>query len=459
MDDKKVRKRFIDIVGEDGFRDDETIGSFPIDGLLPRAVLFPTTPEMVEEIVTVAAQHGLSILPWGGGSQIDLGIPPRKMDLIVCLSRLDRILDQDHENMSVTAQAGIRLGTLQESLHGVGPGFFLPLDPPRAEEVTLGGAIATNASGPSRLRYGTLRDLVLGLEAVIPEEASRQGRAAAGGRTVKNVSGYDMSKLYIGSLGSLGIILEITCRILPLPADRATVFAGFTGNEASWACAQAVMDSQLVPSAIEVFNHETASLFHTKIPTSAEKSTWVAVKFEGIGEAIAREIGEIEQLAKSKGAHTLEILRGSGEREFWKALGELGQVVKRSNAWSIGLKTSVPPSLSPRICEKMAEAAHRAGVAVRHLSHAGNGITYTYVPLTEDLYRENEEVLIQIAKSLREQAEEMGGSLTVEYAPPKFKECFDVWGEVGATFSLMERIKREFDPGSTLNPGRFVGGL
>ena len=459
MDDSKIRKRLIDIVGEDGFRDDETIGGFTIDGLSPRAVLFPSTPEMIEEIVMVAVTHGLSILPWGGGTQIDLGAPLRKMDLVLCMRYLKGIKDQDHENMSVTAQAGIQIGTLQESLRGVGPGFFLPLDPPGAEEGTLGGAVATNASGPSRLRYGTLRDLVLGLEAVIPEEIARDRRATAGGKTVKNVSGYDMSKLYIGSLGSLGIILEVTCRILPLPEDRATIVAGFTGNEAPWACTQALLESQLVPSAIEVFNGEAASLLHANTPISEEQSAWVAVKLEGIGEAIAREMKEIEGLARSEGARAIAIMRGSGEREFWNALGELGQVVKRGTTWSIGLKTSVPPSLSPPVYEKIAEGAHKAGVAVHQLSHAGNGITYTYVPLAEDLYREKEEALIQMTQSVREQAVETGGSLTVEYAPPTFKERFDVWGEVGAAFSIMERLKGEFDPGSTLNPGRFVGGL
>ncbi|MBW1690911.1 MAG: FAD-binding oxidoreductase [Deltaproteobacteria bacterium] len=459
MDNKEIRKRFVDMVGEEGFRDDETITVFTIDGLSPKAVLFPDTPEMVEEIVMVAATHGLSIIPWGGGTQVDLGAPPRKMDLILHMGHLKGIVEQDHENMSVTAQAGIRLGALQESLRGVGPGFFLPLDPPRAQEVTLGGAVATNASGPSRLRYGSLRDLVLGLEAVIPAEVARDRRARAGGKTVKNVSGYDMSKLYIGSLGSLGIILEITCRILPLPEDRATVVAGFAGNDPAWACTQAVMESRLVPSAIEVFNGEIASLLHAIVPTSEEQGVLVAVQFEGIGEAITREIKEIEELTNSAGALSIEIMRGSGEREFWKELGEVGQAVKKGATWSVGLKASVPPSLSSCMCEHIAEGAQRAGVSVHRLSHAGSGITSAYIPLAKGLYREKEEALIQIAQLLRERAVEMGGSLTVEYAPPPFKERCDVWGEAGAAFSIMERLKGEFDPGSTINPGRFVGGL
>jgi glycolate oxidase FAD binding subunit len=459
MDNRTIRSKFIDIVGRDGFIDDESIRSFLIDGLSPRAVLFPRTPEMVEEIVLVAAQHSLSIFPWGGGTRIDLGASPRALDLVLCMRDLNAIVDQDHENMSVTAQAGIRLGALQESLSGVGAGFFLPLDPPNSEEATLGGAVATNASGPCRLRYGTLRDLVLGLEAVIPEGLERQGMVASGGKTVKNVSGYDMSKLYIGSLGSLAIIIEVTCRILPLPEDRATVVAAFQTRESTWAYTQAVLDSQLLPSAIEAYNHEAACLLRGHAFGSEEQDLWVAVKLEGIGEAIAREIGDIERFAKSEGAYTTTILRGPDEREFWKSFGELGQVLKRGNTWSIGLKTNVPPSMLPSVFESAARHFQKAGIPPYQFSHAGTGIVHTYVPLNEDRYRDNEEFLIQAAKSLRDQAADIGGSLVVDYAPPLFKQRFDVWGEVGATFSIMERLKKEFDPRSILNPGRFVGGL
>jgi glycolate oxidase FAD binding subunit len=459
MLDEQTRKRLIEIVGRANLKDDETIGGFTIDGLGPRAVLFPGTAEMVEEIVMVAAEQGLSLIPWGGGTQIDMGSPPRKMDLVICMKYLNRIVDQDHENMSVTAEAGISLGALQESLSTVGPGFFLPLDPPRAEEVTLGGAVAVNASGPGRLRYGTMRDLVLGIKALIPEEAERQDAVIAGGKTVKNVSGYDMSKLYIGSLGSLAIILEITCRILPLPEDRATMVAGFAGSEAPWAYSQSVLDSQLVPSAIEVYNHGVASLLSAHVPTSQERSMWAAITFEGVSRAIAREIKDIERFAKSERAHTIAILRGSGEGAFWKALGEVGWEIRRSNAWSIALKVSVPPFPAPSVIEKMTEGAQRAGVSLYHLSHAGNGITYTYVPLDEDRYRDKEEALIRMTKHLREQAEDMGGSLVVEYAPPLFKERFNVWGNVGSAFSIMKRLKEAFDPGSILNPGRFAGGI
>lgn len=449
----------MEIVGEASLQEDERVKPYSIDGLLPQAVLFPSTPEMVQQIVILALGEGLSIIPWGGGTQMDLGIPPRQMDLVVCLNHLDRILDQDHENMSITAEAGIRLGAIQESLRQLQPGFFLPLDPPRADDVTLGGAVAANASGPSRLRYGTLRDLVLGLEVVIPEEMENGQKTTAGGKTVKNVSGYDMSKLYIGSLGTLAIIVEVTCRILPLPEDRATVVAGFPGSEAPWAFAQALLESQLLPTAVEVYNHETASLLHTHRNSSGQEEAWVAVGLEGIREAVEREIVEIEGLTRSEGAKEITILRGSKEEGYCKQMGQLGLKVRTSDAWSIGLKTSVPISHAPDISKTMSEQGVKTDMTLNQLSHAGSGITYTYIPLSEGPYKEKEEALTQVVVDLREQATDMGGSLVVEYAPPVFKKRIDVWGEAGATFPIMEHLKREFDPRAILNPGRYVGGI
>ena len=459
MLDHRLKKKITDMVSETGLRDGERAWGYAVDGQVPAAVIFPTTPDEVEKVVTLALEEGLTIIPWGGGTQMGLGAPPRHVDLVVCLGRLEQILDQDAENMSLTAQAGIRLGVIQEKLRNVGQGFFLPLDPPCAEEVTLGGAVAANASGAGRLRYGTLRDLVLGVEVVIPEETGKGTRAVAGGKTVKNVSGYDMSKLYIGSLGTLGIVVAITCKILPLPEDRATVVAGFSGEDAPWACAQAVRESQLTPSSIEVYDRETASLFLEAVKPSAEEVSWVAVRLEGISEAVAHQIAEIEALARSQGVAHIGILRGSDEVEYWQQMGRLGVAVGTEKPLSIGLKVSVPLSLASEISKTIGERGARMNLPFRRLSHAGSGIVYTHVPLSEDIYVEKEEALAHMVKTVREQAEDMGGSVIVEYAPPAFKKKVDVWGEAGSVFPVMKGLKREFDPKGILNPGRFVGGI
>jgi len=459
MLDKKIKAGLSEIVGKASLKQDETVKDYAVDELLPQAVLFPRTVEEVERIAIVAFEEGLSIIPWGGGTQMGLGAPPMRADLVVCLNRLDRILDQDHENMSITAEAGIRLGAIQESLCHVGSGFFLPLDPPRAEEVTLGGAVAANGSGPSQLRYGTLRDLVLGLEVVIPEEREKSQKTSVGGKTVKNVSGYDMSKLYIGSIGTLAIIVEVTCRIIPLPEERATVVAGFPQPEAAWACVQALLETQLIPSAIEVYNREAASLFPAHARLSVKGEAWVAVRLEGIREAVARQIEEINSYTDSEGATEISILRGPEEGDYWKQVGRLGLEVQNMGAWGIGLKASVPISHAPDISKAMGQEGERIDVSCNQLTHAGSGIVYIHIPLPEGLYNEKQEALTRMVMAFREMAKEMGGSLVVEYAPPVFKERIDVWGEVGGVVPIMEALKKEFDPRAVLNPGRYVGGI
>jgi len=459
MLDHRVRNKVKEIVGEQGLREGDLVKGYPVDGLLPAAVLFPRSAEKVEQIVVLALEERLSIIPWGGGTQMGLGAPPRHVDLVVCLSHLNRIMDQDHENMSFTAEAGIRLGAIQERLRHLGQGFFLPLDPPCAEKVTLGGAVAANASGPSRLRYGTPRDLVLGVEVVIPEEIEAGAKTRAGGKTAKNVSGYDMSKLYIGSLGTLAIVVEVTCRILPLPEDRATVVAGFPRAEAPWACTQALLESQLTPCSIEVYNRETASLLPTRVRPSAEEVAWAAVGLEGLTEGVERHIVEIQRLARSQGAEKIVILREPHEASLWKHLGRLDLQVRYKGAQSIGLKVSVPLSMAPEISKAISDQGLRINVPCYQLSHAGSGILYAHILLSEGIYGEKEEALSQMVKALREQVEGMDGSLVVEYAPPVFKERVDVWGEVGGMFQIMERLKREFDPKGILSPGRYVGGV
>jgi glycolate oxidase FAD binding subunit len=367
-------------------------------------------------------------------------------------------VDEDHENMSVTAEAGIRLGTVQEKLRNIGSGFFLPLDPPCAEEVTLGGAVAADASGPGRFKYGTLRDFVLGVEVMIPEAHAAQNKIRAGGKTAKNVSGYDMSKLYIGSLGTLALITEVTCRILPVPEDRATLVAGFTQDEAPWACTQALLESQLTPSSIEVYDRHIASLLPAKLKPSTEES-WVAVGLEGVTENIERHGAEIERAARSEGATRIVILRGGDETGYWWQLGRAESEMRLREPLSIGFKVSVPLSLAEHIDRVIRTHASRLNIPCFRRAHAGCGMVYTHIPLSEHLYAEKGEALGHTVTALRDEVEKIEGSLVVHYAPRAFKERVDVWGTVGEAFPLMECLKKEFDPRGLLNPGRYVGGI
>jgi glycolate oxidase FAD binding subunit len=461
MIDRKTRKWLTEIVGKAGISEGEMLKDYAVDGQVPRAVLFPSSRKEVERIVALALEQGLSILPWGGGTDIGLGAPPRRLDLVVCLTRMDRIVDQDHENMTVTAEAGVCFTAIQKDLGYVGAGFFLPLDPPRADKTTLGGAIAVNSSGPRRLRYGTLRDLILGIEVIIPEQEAEGLKSVAGGKTVKNVSGYDMSKLYIGSLGTLAIIVEATCRILPVPEDQATVVLGFHSSEKPWSLTQMLLESQLLPSCIEVYNPMTASMLSAmgNSPAETKMGAWAAVGFDGILEAVERQIADIEELARSQGAEQIEILRGSEEAAFWQGLGRLALEVCTKGNRSIGLKVSVPLSFTHVMSAAIDEHMAHENVPCFQLSHAGSGIVYAHLDLDEDLYTRKEEALIEMLHDVRNQAEGMDGSLIVMHAPPVFKGKCDVWGDVTSVLPLMQQLKRAFDPKAILNPGRYLGGL
>jgi len=460
MTDRKTRKWLTEIVGETRVKEGETLKDYAVDGQVPQAVLFPNSREEVERIVALAFGQSLTIVPWGGGTNMGLGLPPRRLDLVLCLTRLDRIVDQDYENMTVTAEAGVCLTAIQKELGHFGPGFFLPLDPPRANEATLGGAIAANSSGPRRLRYGTLRDLVLGIEVIIPEQAAGS-KSVAGGKTVKNVSGYDMSKLYIGSLGTLAIVVEATCRILPVPEDQATLVMGFPYSEQPWPLTQMLLESQLLPSCIEVYNPMTASTLSARGNSPAETTmeAWAAVGFDGIREAVERQIAEIEELARSQGAEQIEILRGSEEAAFWQRVGRLALELYTKGNRSIGLKVSVPPSFTHEMSAAIDEHMAHENVTCFQLSHAGSGIAYAHLDLDGDLYTRKEEALIERLHDVRNQAEGMDGSLIVMHAPPEFKGKFDVWGDMARMLPLMQRLKKAFDPKAILSPGRYVGGM
>ena len=172
-----------------------------------------------------------------------------------------------------------------------------------------------------------------------------------------------------------------------------------------------------------------------------------------------RHILEIERLVRSQGAEKVVILRGPNEASLWKNLGQLGLQVRDKGAWSIGLKVSVPLSMAQKISKAISNQGVKMNVPCYQLSHAGSGILYAHICLSEDIYREKEQALSQMVKALREQVEDMGGSLVIEYSPAVFKQRVDVWGEVGEVFPIMERLKREFDPKGILSPGRYVGGI
>ena len=221
LDDDLVFGALAAVVGpEHVTREDADTAACAVDGVVPRMVVSPGSVAEVQSVVRAAADQGATMVPRGSGSKMGLGCPPTSADVLLSLGRLNAVVEYDVANLTLVCQAGVRVETLQQKVFANRQ--LLPLDPPFTNQATVGGVVATNSSGPRRLAYGSARDLVLGMKVV----SSTGDLLSAGGKTVKNVAGYDLDKLFIGSLGTLGIIVEVAFRLLPMPQQRATTTGG-----------------------------------------------------------------------------------------------------------------------------------------------------------------------------------------------------------------------------------------
>jgi glycolate oxidase FAD binding subunit len=323
----------------------------------------------------------------------------------------------------VRVQSGIRFGDLQERL--AGSDQMLGVDPPEVGDgATVGGIVAANSSGPRRYRYGTVRDLIIGITVVLADGTV----AKAGGKVVKNVAGYDLSKLFTGSLGTLGVIAECNFRLHPRPETARIVAVELPGTASAGAASQAILHAQIVPSAVELlWSDETRMLtvLIEGIPSGVEAQAETA-------SHILRSFGEVRTLADDEAQPSSP--PGAGDDE-------------------VAVKISAPPAELAGVLDSTLGAASRLGVTPRITGHAGTGVTYV------GLSGGDEEARAGVVEELREIWLRRGGSVIVREAPPAFKERVETWGPVGTRLDLTRRVKEKFDPRGVLNPGRFVGGI
>jgi glycolate oxidase FAD binding subunit len=381
-----------------------------VDGVVPGLVARPTSTQQVSEVLGAAAAHGLTVVPRGRGTKMTWGMPPSSADVLVDLGAMDQVLDHQAGDLIVETQAGARLTELQAVVGKEGQRLVLDETVPGA---SVGGTLATNASGPQRVLVGTARDLLIGITVVRADGVV----AKAGGRVVKNVAGYDLGKLMIGSFGTLAVVTEALFRLHPEPAVQRWVSVEVDDPAAAHDAVQAVVHAQVVPAAVEV-------------DQPVEGSATVTVLLGGKAEGVDGRVRTTRQL-----------------------LGEHAEVTEQAPAgWSsypwqpgeTGLKlTCVLSGL-----RDVLRTAREVGASVR--GSGGTGALYAAI---SDAGRAAEAVERLRAICARHQ-----GAVVVVDAPREVKEAVDVWGPVPA-LDLMQRVKDQFDPDHRLAPGRFVGGI
>ncbi len=394
-----------------------------VDAVQPIGVIAPGTAQEVAQVLRYCNSAGLTVIPRGGGTQLGLGNRPRKADFILSLERLNRVIEHAWGDMTVTVEAGCTIDKLQCVLREHGQ--QLGADPMQPERATVGGVLATAESGTLRIRYGAIRDLVLGLEMALPDGSVIK----AGGKVVKNVAGYDLTKLAIGSLGTLGVITRAVFRLHPIPVAIGTYAATLpTASEAA-KLVLAILDSHLVYTGLQIHARRADQVF-------------VHVRFEGIPESLQDQYAKLGRIA---GAHEFVECAGDVWTERQKLFvnaGKLGDLQMLCAAFAdwIALRCSFPAGGAGR------------EVAVTLVAQ-GTGLAEVRLDAAAP------QPLMTVLRALRSEVDRLEGTLTVSQCPVAMKNELDVWGTVKDALPLMHRIKQKFDPGQTLNPGRFVGGI
>ncbi len=405
------------------------LSRWTVDGVVPRVVVRPADAEQIGAVLRVCAENGAAVIPWGGGTAMDLGNLPRAADVVVLTDRLSRVIEHDHSNLTVTVQAGITLGDLDRTMGEHRQ--FLPLEPPRADVATAGGAVAANLSGPRRMFYGGPRDLVIGMRVL----QAHGSFIKMGGKTVKNVAGYDMGKLFVGSLGTLGVITEVTFKVFPLPETSRTIAIWGADLAALTALAGTVLASPLLPSAVTIANHGAAAALERGTPG-------LLVRAQGVGAAVERHERDIKGWASQPGLN-VEAFTGDAEADLWRAIRDFGWGGQRA-----AVRLTVPPGETPAVLGHVRTLLPASAGIVAHL---GTGVLWAAV--------EAADVTPALMSALREVGVEHSGYLLLARGPHSLKAQGDVWSPEPRALPVMQALKKTFDPHGILNPGRFVARL
>ncbi|MFQ5897169.1 MAG: FAD-binding oxidoreductase [Candidatus Methylomirabilia bacterium] len=433
------------IVGSEHVLTGVDLSPYVLEGRTPEVAAFPGSVEEVSELLVLASEAGISVIPWGGGTKIEVGAPPSALGLVLGVKRLNRLLEHEPGDLTATVEVGMTLEELQARLGQQGQ--WLSLDPAFGNRATIGGILAANASGPRRHLYGTARDLLIGITVVAADGSVVRG----GGKVVKNVAGYDLPKLYIGSFGTLGVIVQATFKLRPLPDDDRLFLACFDRLKECGLALRALMASDLIPSAVELLDAEV--LRAAGLAGGGGEGGALVVGFDGLTEQVAWQCEEARRLFSTCGLVGHRILQGPEREQAWRALREL-----RGGAMADPLarmRFGVLPMQVAEVVEQTGSVAQTYGLRAACCAHAGVGVIRAVLGGSADSVAS----VVAALREWREVARAAGGHALLEWAPLGIKEAVAAWDPPGPAFRIMERIKAKLDPKGILNPGRYVGGI
>lgn len=432
------------LLGRDRALDSEQLSDYAISAFVPSAVAIPRDVDEVSSVLEWAHRHGISVYPSGGRTLSHLGNSPKSPGVVLDLTALDRLVDFQPADLTVRVQAGMTVSRLDAEL--AQDRKYVPLAPPLASSATVGGTLATGVSGPLRATYGLPRDWLIGMTVVAADGTVSK----CGGQVVKNVTGYDLNRLYTGSLGTLAVITEATFKITPAPTAWAAIVGAFDNSQVALDACRDVLARTYAPHGLHLLNAEAARRFRLSDFPTGYGPVAIAV-VAGRPASTQRRVEDISK-AWLEPASTLRI-EGNEAVRIADVLGDFP--VDPHHPPNVSIRVIAPPS---RLEQLMAMDHYQLGGAspgiVVDAGFGGARLLWWNDVSWEDP--------VQIADRLTEiqkAAIQLGGNAIVEICPPEAKELIDIWGPEPSAMEIMRRIKHQFDPNGVLNPGRFVGGL
>ncbi len=397
-----------------------------IDGMVPQQVAEPESASELVSVLKHAKDLARSVVPTGGGSKLGWGNPPKSVHLMLSTRQLNRLLEHAWGDMTATVEAGCVFADLQNAL--AQHGQRLALDPLWPERSSVGGILATNDSGALRTRFGSLRDLIIGVTVALPDGTL----AKSGGKVVKNVAGYDIAKLITGSFGTLGVITQAIFRLHPLAKFARTLRFVPCDSRDMMAAVNAIMDSRLTPAAVQVC-------------AGTSPAPVVDVLLEGTRTSCD---AQAQEMARLVAPHAVE----DSDPSAWNARELLFVPPQENSRMSVVCKVGLLRSELGRFSDYLGRQSQTAEFSWTLVAQA---VGVGWLRLEADSVLQ----LCRVIADLREKLQSTAGSMVVLDCPLELKDGIDVWGSPGDTLALMKSIKAQFDPAGILNPGRFVGAI
>jgi glycolate oxidase len=419
---------------------------------LPDVVVSPDSTAQVSAVLALAHEQSIPVIPRGMASGLAAGSVPFGGGLVLNLTRMNRILEIDPYNMTATAQAGVITSDLAAAVEA--EGFFYPPDPASIRQSTLGGNVACNSGGPRCLKYGVTGDYVMALEAVLAD-----GRVLrTGNKCIKNVTGYDLVHLLVGSEGTLAVVTEVTVRILPKPKAKRTALAIFVDIERASQAVNDILLSGVLPATVEIVDetaiHCVEEYMHLGLDCTAD--AMLLVETDGDPESAAREIETVGRVCRQAGAKEVQVASSDAEsEELWTARRSISPSLGRVRPNKLGDDIVVPRSAIPAMVARIKQTALKHDLPIVIFGHAGDGNLHPNILFDKRDEQERERVEAAVA-DLFAGAVDLGGTLSGEHGVGVLKRPYLEMALGSLAVEVMQSIKQALDPKGILNPGKVL---